>query len=213
MARSPNEADALFREMIVEYLDPVFSPVGFKRQKNSTWFSRSLKAALQKMEIASSRPRYSDDTSDLHIAPIMRIKMPAIENVLRDLIGDLNLLADSSCSVVAQTIGVVGPRRTLEEWRPRGKSGFSESGKSLAVFCQEWVIPFFDEYCRPEDIIKGYEKGDERLPRGTEWSLVVASAYISLGNRKQARELLTERIASKPGLKKRYAHALDHVGA
>jgi hypothetical protein len=205
-------AGELLQSAISNDLDPVLGADGFARRRNGVKFTRVLEAARHELHITSTRPRFVDDPSDLHVAPILRVGMPAIETTLEGLVGDASFSIDAARGVIAQSIGLVGLERDFRDWRPVGKTGFVAMGESLAEYIRKWVIPFFDDYTHPEDIVRGHETNDGRLPRGPEWSVLVAAAYTTVGEIERARELLTETIGSKAGLRKHYGSVLEGFG-
>jgi len=196
-------------EMLKNHMDEYLFSEGFTRSCSSLAYKRNHDESIQKMDFSFGTPRYSDDRSLAHIKPTSSIKMNKIEDnlALLHLPEDLKFGLDEH--TVKQPFGILGPTRSLVDWRPNEEKDFCGAvGQSLHNYVREWVTPFMREYSRIEQIIKNFEKEDYRQPKVDIWFIRVAIAYKLSGELSRALEVLENRFTS-PASQKRYGNVIN----
>jgi hypothetical protein len=80
----------------------------------------------------------------------------------------------------------------------------------IAAFSKSWVVPFLNDYGEINSLLRGCERGDERLHTGRELYLFVAAAYVQWRQPDAALAVL-ERWFGGPTSRKQYASAFAYV--
>lgn len=197
---------------IVKPSDAYLSGIGFKRIRNSFKQIRKFKDSTQTIAVIISYPRYSDDKSVAHIQARYHLVMPQIDAVLSEMDRERFF---SITSDIMENIGNLRARPEYWEMRPYGISEqeYAPIETSMSEILVNDVVPFLDDYYSPESLVEGHLKKDPRLPRGSDWLVHVAAAYVVLGEKNKAKEILETAFMDKLGLKKQFCRVLQYLGA
>ncbi|MDX0414953.1 hypothetical protein GHK39_19455 [Sinorhizobium medicae] len=184
--------------------------LGFKRREASFTYTRILHDAEQDIVFAADcLPKYQPD-EEVHLHPTMRLCMRPVSKVALKLVaGKKSLLADAPEIIVSQPIEFAAPKEQHIRWFASGNDQMKARIREIVAFIERWLAPFLDELRTPHDLIRIYERGDERMLKQRHWYLFVAAAQIvSRGNRADALSVLENNLGA-PGLRKRYAVVFD----
>ncbi|MGH0247900.1 hypothetical protein [Sinorhizobium meliloti] len=184
--------------------------LGFKRREGSFTYTRILNDAEQDIVFAADYlPKYQPD-EEVRLHPTTRLGMRPITKAALELVaGNNSLLADAPEIIVNQPVEFTAPKEQHVRWFASGIDQMKSRIREIVTFIERWVAPFLDELRVPHDLIKVYERGDERMLKQRHWYLfVAAAAIISNGNRADALSVLEDNLGA-PGLRKRYAIAFE----
>jgi hypothetical protein len=184
--------------------------LGFERREGSFTYRRILEDAEQDIVFAADCfPTYQPD-EEMHLHPAMRLGMRSVTKAALELVaGNASLLADAPEIIVSQPIEFTAQKEQHVRWFASGSDQMKVRIREIVAFIERWPAPFLDEIRTPHDLIKIYERGDERMLKQRHWYLFVAAAQmVSHGNRADALSVLENNLRA-PGLRKRYAVAFE----
>lgn len=201
----------LVERILHEHVDTLLISRQFTRGRSKTDYHRSLVDSTQSIDFNWTKARYSDDPSVLHLHPVLILDLPEVNSRVRDLVGDVTLIGNAIDTTLTMAIGLTGPERRLADWRVISEAFIGNIGTSVADFLNNWTLPFLEEYQNAEDLARGFERNDDRFPRGDIWLIKIAACYMLIGERPRAKKILFDAFHPKLGLRKKYSHVLQAV--
>ncbi len=110
-----------------------------------------------------------------------------------------------------QQIRNLAPRTEREDhWFVHDQAQACECADRLSRFAVSWCLPFLEQYRSLANLVEGYEQPDGRLANDRRFHLYMSACYVALGRPECAMHNL-ERFFGKPGSRREYAQAFDHV--
>lgn len=203
-------------EMVDQKIDCVLMKYDFKRYTGSLYYKRKTGEIIHEIAMMYQMPKYSDDPAIVWIGPRYFVYIKSVNQMVQQMEPN-RFHFDSHTSLFGGSIGHLMPERNLVTWYPRDTSEMMIHGIEIGNALEQYVVPFLNEYNSIQSIIDGFEKGDNRLDRGSEWILRIAAAYLVLDQKDKAKQILIDNFMPKDaferlGLRKQYANALKYVG-
>jgi hypothetical protein len=202
-----------FLGTLLPSLDARLATEGFERRGlKNVRYTRLLANTKQRLEIVFHvRPRY-EPSAELHVYPMVEVQMGSVNDIALAMVRDGSVLGGSPESTLRQPLEMAIPRERQTRWFVRTEVTYREVSDQVVESVWTWGIPFLDEYCSAADLVRGYERRDERLLMQQHFAVYVAAAYVVLDRLDEAMALLNERLGSV-GLRQRYAGAFEYVRA
>ena len=189
---------------LAKELDAPLQAHAFERRMNSTAYTRTLPEARHELQFTlECHPSYQPG-ADAHLYPAFHWKMRQVKKLAIELVeGNATLVAGTSDIVLNHPFHWLAPKEYNERWFAVGPEQFAAVCAKILIFLSQWVLPFVDQACSPEDLVRLYEKNDPRMMTQLHTHVYIAAAYRILGEEEKAREVVRKHF-SKPGIKARY---------
>jgi hypothetical protein len=213
MALTAKDAKIKLLAILESDIDAALVPRGFTRRAKDTVYHRTHRAARQQIELFAQRPNNSGPRTEALVQTYVSVELDAIvEPALALVCGRGDKLGDAPGRILRMPTGFTTPKRAGDSWRPEGPHDWTQFAREFVATSNAYVVPFLDEYSDAEAFARGWDRADGRLVFLEDvWVIKLAAAYLAVGEREQARKLVTERLAG-PSLKKRFASAFAYFG-
>jgi len=181
---------------------------GFKRAMFGTNYVKKSDVAKLEIEMFFTTPRFSDDTSIAHIAPMVRVSFGSVEQLFDQAMAAVpGHVARKTKYCLNLGLGLIGPEGCHKEWRPVSEQDYLQKVCEIVVYVKQHAIPFLDRYSTPLAIAKGFREGKEELPRTDPWMIMAMCCAIESGKPELSEEIFEQKLRDKPGLLKKYEPA------
>lgn len=192
-------------------IDTALKPRGFTRSAKSTVYHRTCRDARQQIELFATRPNNSGPRTEALLQSYVSIELDAIVKPALEIVGGKrDKLGDAPERILRMPAGLTTPKRAADSWRPESADDWSYFAREFVAMCEAYTVPFLDEYCDADAFARGWDRADGRLVFLEDvWVIKLAAAYMVVGEREKARNLVMAKIAT-PVLKKRFASVLAY---
>jgi hypothetical protein len=192
-------------------LDPYMTEHNFARRTNSLVYKREYHGSTQIIDVEVQIHPRDNPNAAAAIYPIMEVHVPAVDQVLKDMIGDnLGLLEGVTKGLSNQPIEFTAQKTEKARWFVYQSESVPNIVKGIRTFMERWTMPFLDIYATAEDIIAADEREDGRMVADRAHRMrVVAAALVC--KRGVYAELLMEKRLGALGARKRYQQVYDYI--
>lgn len=207
-----SQVKALHLAALSTEADGVFRTFGFRRSAKGNCYCKDNGSAKWEIDICLTMPRYSDDDSIAHIAPMVRIAFGDIEQLYDKAI---SLVPGSvprvTTHAIVMPIGLVGPDGRHHEWRPKQESQYNEQISQVADFARRYALPYLEKYSNKECCVDRYLQGDKMLPPGDAWAVMAMCFAKNLNRTSDIDKIFDLRFGGKIGLMQHYGPARQYL--
>jgi len=213
MSSKRTQVARILREALSAEMDEFMDQHGFRRRVNSLKYSRRLPAVDQVLDFAFDlSPRYEPDAV-AHLLPDMTVSMHEVNRIATDMAGSHAPLPPDMTGTIWQQIHSAAPKAQTgnARWFIYNPDSAFDCVIAIRSFVERWVIPVFDEYSSVESLVAVYENNDPRIVRQRHTYLYIAAAYLLMGQRNKAREVLEAKLGQRRP-RKEFAKAFEYVG-
>ena len=192
-------------------LDPFMAEHSFTRGNRSLVYKRQLQGATQSIDVTLQIHPKDRPSSSAAVYPLMEVFVPAVDTVLKDMIGDnLDLMEGVTGGTSKQPIEFTSNKAEDARWFVYQPDSVPGVIKDMREFIDRWTMPFLDVYATPEDIIATDERNDGRLPRDrAQMMRVVAAALVC--HRTNYATAVMEKWLGGLGARRRYQQVYDYI--
>lgn len=192
-------------------LDPYMAKNGFARRAKSLVYKREYQGSTQIIDIGVQIHPKDNPNAAAAIYPIMEVHVPAVDRVLKDMIGDnLGLLEGVTKGLSNQPIEFTAQKVEKARWYVYQPDSVPEIVQGIQSFMERWTMPFLDVYATPEDIVAADERDDGRMVADRAHRMrVVAAALVC--NRKSYAQAVMEKRLGALGARRRYQQVYDYI--
>jgi hypothetical protein len=171
--------------------DDALKAAGFSRKGDSKLYSRPIKDGKQRIEFHFLKPVYADDRSICNVEINLEVQIPEVDAKVLELVKDP---FNATKVTLAQSIGLVSPKKTLLRWSPKSDAELPKMAESITKALGDWAVPFLDDYKTTKDIVVGFEKDDPRLPCTPAFYLGVIAIYAINEQKEKARGVFVQHF-------------------
>lgn len=185
---------------------------GFIRKEGDLTFVRKLNSSQQEIVFAANWHPNNQRDSEIHLTPMLRLKMQTISNLALELVkGDKMLLAGAPKIILNQPIDFAAPKNIRVRWFANDTSELVSNCQSIVTFLKGWTLPLLSNLSTPEDLVRVYETNDVRIMRQKHWYVFVIAAYQILGRTSDVKRVMDEQFESL-GVRRKYASLFQEIG-
>jgi len=172
-----------------EVLDPVLTPLGFRRPRRSLVYSRNFPGTKHEVDLSfDSSPRYAPEAR-MHLLPSVRIRMPEVAQTALQMTKDQFLFGKSDV-IITHQMQNLAPNGEHRRWFVSDTSSCRLALDDVAAFFPRWVEPFLRDYTSPDYLLRQYEAGDKRPIQQNHFFVFVAACFVLRGQRDRAAQVL-----------------------
>ena len=194
--------------MLDEYMDPVLKEERFTRRNNSLIYARKIGTTRQKIIMYfSSNPSYYPGAM-MHIHPHFRISFPEINEKAREMTENMDYFVRNEKLTINQPIQLCH-KDVHEYWVMMDIGNREMLAQKIMDFLKKYTFPLLDELKCGDDLIRCYEKRDERIMISEQQYIYVASAYVLKGEYEKALDALEMRF--KAAGHRKYASVFHYI--
>lgn len=206
-----SEIKTLLVKALATEADAKLAETAFTRPSKSVEYTRRLPDAIQVLNVdLAIRPSYARGAI-AHVYPRVRLSIPSVCQKAAELVsGNPALLANAPQIMVNRPLEHLIPKAERDQWYAFQEDDFLGIARDVVGVFLKWGTPFFDHYHTAEDVVKGFEAGDERPKLQENWTIFVAAAMLVQGNGRRAADLLGSTFSS-PGLRRKYAMIFSNL--
>ena len=192
-------------------LDARICDSGWRRSPKSLEYKRGTPDVEQVLNVSVIRsPGYKPDAS-AHVYPRIRIDSKSLSTVALRLVSDQSiLLANEPEIVLNRPFEHLVPPVSRVQWFVGEAKSPCEIVREIADQFAMWGLPFMDSYRTIDDLIQGYERGDERIRFQRTWPIFAASAYVLKGSAREAERIVRNQY-STPKEQRKYNVVLKNL--
>jgi hypothetical protein len=192
-------------------LDPYMAEQGFTRRAKSLVYKREYQGSTQSVDVEVQIHPKDNPNAAAAIYPIMEVHVPAVDQVLEDMIGDnLGLLEGVTKGLSNQPIEFTAQKAEKARWYVYQPDSVSEIVQSIRLFMERWTMPFLDVYATPEDIVAADEREDGRMVADRAHTMRVVAAALVCNKRDYALAQM-EKWLGATFVRKRYQQVFDYI--
>ena len=191
-------------------LDGLLEEYSFTRRKRALKYSRIYHKAHQGIELQFDlSPRYGQG-ADAHLIPWITVKIPEVNEVALEMVGNDALLANAPDLTLSQPLEFAAPpeHRTLLMFS--GQEGARAVIHEVSDVLGRWGLQFLDNYDSARAIVTAFENDDPRVLKQRHWYVYVAASYLIEGEPRKALKTLEEKLGGVSS-RVRYRQAFAYV--
>ena len=211
MTNDRNAALGPVRDALNVVMDPLLTGHGFARRRNSLVYKRDIDQSQQVIDFSVRRVKSRDGVPAARAGANFSITMPGVNTIVSEMTRGNPIPILLSAPTVKGQIGLLGPKRGVQEWDIRSVESAAADLAPMAEFVREYVVPFFTEYTTAQSITEGYERKDVRVPHYYKGLLVIAGAYVHEKKTHEARRIVDEAFGQTDGLRREYSFTLGYL--
>lgn len=205
------EIKACMIESMEAALDPYMAEHGFKRRPNGLTYKREYQGSTQSIDVEVQIHPKDNPNAAAAIYPIMEVHVPAVDQVLDDMIdGNLGLMEGVTKGLSNQPIDFTAQKAEKARWFVYQPDSVPEIVNATRAFIDRWTMPFLDVYATPEDIVAADERDDGRMVADRAHTMRVVAASLVCDRKDYARAVM-EKWLGRPGARKRYQQVYDYI--
>ena len=137
--------------------------------------------------------------------------MPDVCKRARELVGEnLLLLANAPEVMVNKPLDHLVPLPERVQWYAFQQEDLRRIAREIGETFLKWGSPFFDDHRNAEDLVRGFEAEDGRPKLQENWSIFIAAAYLVVGQKERAWEVVDSAFRT-PGARAKYSVVFNHL--
>lgn len=211
MRHNRREITKLLFTELEQWLDPALKARHFNRRSNSLRYVRKINGSTQVLNMVLDQKSIDRSTYIAAIYPRILIEIPDVDNILRKLTDNNNLLLEGTTKGKSdQPIAFTSFDKHSGRWLLKHTDDIPSMLHHIEHFLVQWTIPFLEEYSTPEDLIQKHTSNDRRVLRDRANFLRIIAAALASNQVETAKQILSENFSS-PLLRERYHSVFSMV--